>query len=94
MGDRLIVQSISEPDVTPGGIFLPDVVDKTTRRATVLAVGDGAYNENTKRREPLPVQAGDVVVHWPYRGNEITFGSEQYLLLREEDLVATVEGES
>jgi chaperonin GroES len=90
LGDRLIVQPLEEEQTTVGGIVLPDTAQEKPQRGTVLAVGPGARNTETGDRIPLDVAEGDTVVYSKYGGTEIKVEGEDYLILRESDVLAKV----
>jgi chaperonin GroES len=92
LGDRLIVQPLDEEQTTVGGIVLPDTAQEKPQRGTVLAVGPGARNTETGDRIPLDVAEGDTVVYSKYGGTEIKVEGEEYLILRESDVLAKVTG--
>ena len=92
LGDRLIVEPLEEGETTVGGIVLPDTAQEKPQRGTVLAVGPGARNTETGDRIPLDVAEGDVVVYSKYGGTEIKVEGDDYLILRESDVLAKVVG--
>jgi chaperonin GroES len=92
LGDRLIVQPLDEEQTTIGGIVLPDTAQEKPQRGTVLAVGPGARNTETGDRIPPDVTEGDTVVYSKYGGTEIKVEGEEYLILRESDVLAKVAG--
>ena len=93
LGDRLIVEPLEEEQTTVGGIVLPDTAQEKPQRGTVLAVGPGARNTETGDRIPLDVAEGDVIVYSKYGGTEIKVEGEDYLILRESDVLAKVVGD-
>jgi chaperonin GroES len=92
LGDRLIVEPLEEEQTTIGGIVLPDTAQEKPQRGTVLAVGPGARNQDTGEHIPLDVAEGDVIVYSKYGGTEIKVQGEEYLILRESDVLAKVVG--
>ena len=90
LGDRLIVEALDEEQTTIGGIVLPDTAQEKPQRGTVLAVGPGSRNQDTGERIPLDVAEGDVVVYSKYGGTEIKVLANEYLILRESDVLAKV----
>jgi len=90
LGDRLIVQPVEEEETTASGIVLPDTAKEKQSKGKVLAVGDGAINEDGTRR-PLDVAEGDIVLYSKYGGTEVTVEGEDLLVLRESDVLARVE---
>jgi chaperonin GroES len=89
LGDRLIVQAIEEEATTASGIVLPDTAKEKPQRGKVLAVGDGALNDEGKR-QPLDVAEGDEVLYSKYGGTEINVEGDDLLVLRESDVLAKV----
>jgi chaperonin GroES len=90
LGDRLIVEPLEEEQTTIGGIVLPDTAQEKPQRGTVLAVGPGARNQDTGDHIAMDVAEGDVVVYSKYGGTEIKVGADEYLILRESDVLAKV----
>jgi chaperonin GroES len=90
LGDRLIVEPLEEEQTTIGGIVLPDTAQEKPQRGTVLAVGPGARNTDTGDHIAMDVEVGDVVVYSKYGGTEIKVGADDYLILRESDVLAKV----
>jgi chaperonin GroES len=89
LGDRLIVQAIEEEETTASGIVLPDTAKEKPQRGKVLAVGDGAINDDGERT-PVDVAEGDEVLYSKYGGTEITVEGDDLLVLRESDVLAKV----
>src|SRR3954449_1019593 len=87
LGDRLIVKPIDEEETTASGIVLPDTAKEKPQKGKVLAVGDGAINEDGSRRA-LDVSEGDEVLYSKYGGTEVTVEDEELLVLRESDVLA------
>jgi chaperonin GroES len=87
LGDRLIVKPIDEEETTASGIVLPDTAKEKPQKGKVVAVGEGAYNEDGSRR-PLDVGEGDEVLYSKYGGTEVTVENEELLVLRESDVLA------
>ena len=92
LGDRLIVRAIEEEETTASGIVLPDTAKEKPQRGEVIAVGDGAIDDNGNRK-PLDVKDGDTVLYSKYGGTEIKVGADEYLILRESDVLAKVVGD-
>jgi chaperonin GroES len=92
LGDRLIVEVLEQEDTTTSGIVLPDTAQEKPQRGTVLAVGPGSLNDKGER-VALDVVAGDTVVFSKYGGTEIKVDNEDYLILRESDILAKVVGD-
>jgi len=91
LGDRLIVRAVEEEETTSSGIVLPDTAKEKPQKGEVLAVGDGAWDEDGEKRIPLDVATGDVVLYSKYGGTEVKVDGEDLLVLRESDVLAKVE---
>ncbi|HEY2541551.1 MAG TPA: co-chaperone GroES [Gaiellaceae bacterium] len=91
LGDRLIVEVLDEEDVTSSGIVLPDTAKEKPQRGRVLAVGPGSRDDKGKF-VPMDLDEGDEVVFSKYGGTEIKVGVDEYLILRESDVLAKVVG--
>ena len=92
LGDRLIVKAIEEDQTTASGIVLPETAKEKPQRGEVLAVGDGAWDDDGEKRIPLDVAKGDTVLYSKYGGTEVTVDGDDLLVLRESDVLAKVEG--
>ena len=92
LGDRLIVEVLDEEDVTFSGIVLPDTAKEKPQRGRVLAVGPGSRDDKGKF-VPMDVDEGDEIVFSKYGGTEIKVGTDEYLILRESDVLAKVVGD-
>jgi chaperonin GroES len=90
LGDRVIVEAVEEEATTASGLVLPDTAKERSQKGKVLAVGDGKINE-TGKRTPLDVAAGDEVLYSKYGGTEIVVEGEDLLVLRESDVLAKVQ---
>jgi chaperonin GroES len=90
LGDRLIVQAIEEEETTASGIVLPDTAKEKPQKGKVVAVGDGAWDEDGEKRIPLDVDEGDEVLYSKYGGTEVTVDGDELLVLRESDVLAKV----
>ena len=89
LGDRLIVEVLEEEETTTSGIVLPDTAKEKPQRGKVLAVGPGSRSESGEII-PLDVAEGDEVIFSKYGGTEVKVGGEEYLILRESDILAKV----
>ena len=92
LGDRLIVEVLEEEETTTSGIVLPDTAKEKPQRGHVLAVGPGSRDDNGKYI-PMDVEKGDTIVFSKYGGTEIKVGTDEYLILRESDVLAKVVGD-
>jgi chaperonin GroES len=84
--DRILIQRIEETEVRRGGLIIPDSAKEKPQEGKVLAVGKGTVNEDGKKT-PLDVKAGDRVLFGKYSGSEVTLNGEEYLIMKEEDVL-------
>ena len=89
LGDRLIVEVLEEEETTVSGIVLPDTAKEKPQRGRVLAVGPGARDENGEHIA-MDLDEGDEIIFSKYGGTEVKVGGEEYLILRESDILAKV----
>jgi chaperonin GroES len=89
--DRVIVQRIEEENRTPGGIIIPDTAKEKPQQGKVVAVGKGKILDNGKEI-PLNVKEGDRILFSKYAGTEVKIEGQEYLIMREDDILAIVEG--
>ena len=87
LADRLIVKPIEREEVTKGGIFLPDTAKERPQEGEVIAVGPGRLSEDGKL-VPMDVKVGDIVVYAKYGGTEYKIEDEEFMILRESDILA------
>jgi len=88
--DRILVQPILEKEVVKGGIIIPDSAKEKPIEGRVKAVGEGKINENGSRTKP-ELKVGDKVLYGKYAGTEIKVDGEDYLLMREDDVLGIIE---
>jgi chaperonin GroES len=84
--DRLLVRRMAEEEKTAGGLFIPDTAKEKPQKGEVVATGKGRSTEDGKVL-PLDVKAGDKVLFSKYSGTEIKLNGEEYLMMREEDIL-------
>ena len=89
--DRVIVKRVEEETTSPGGIVLPGSAAEKPSRGSVIAVGNGKVAENGDVR-PLDVKVGDSILFGKYSGSEVKVDGEDYLVMREDEIMAVVEG--
>jgi len=89
--DRVIVKRMEEERTTPGGIVIPDSAAEKPIRGEVVAVGNGKILDNGEVRA-LDVKAGDKVLFGKYSGTEVKVEGEDILVMREDDIMAVIEG--
>jgi chaperonin GroES len=90
LGDRVVVQREESLTKTAGGIVLPDSAKEKPQRGTIIAVGDGRILDNGQRSK-LQVKAGDRVIFTSYAGDQFKVDEEEYLLMREDEILAVIE---
>ncbi len=88
--DRIIVKRVEEETKTAGGLFIPETAKEKPQRGEIVAAGKGKKTEEGKVL-PLDVKVGDIVLFGKYSGTEIKVDGEEYLMMREDDLLAVVE---
>jgi chaperonin GroES len=91
LGDRVIVKASAAEEQTKSGLFIPETAKEKPQKGTVIAVGDGRWDEDGEKRVPLDVKAGDVVIYGKYGGTEIKVDGEELLILSDRDIYAIVE---
>ena len=89
LGDRLIVEVLEDEDTTDSGIVLPDTAKEKPQRGRVLATGPGGRNEDGEY-VPMDLADGDEIIFSKYGGTEVRLGTDDYLILRESDVLAKV----
>jgi chaperonin GroES len=89
--DRLIIQRLDEGEQNVGGIIIPDTAKEKPQQGKVIAAGSGKTKDDGKRI-PLDVTAGDTILFGKYSGQEIKLDGEEYLIMKEDDVLAIVEG--
>ncbi|MFP4030276.1 MAG: co-chaperone GroES [Desulfococcaceae bacterium] len=88
--DRILVQRVEEESKTKGGIIIPDTAKEKPAEGKVVAVGDGRLGEDGKVI-PLEVKANDRVLFGKYSGTEVKIEGEEYLIMREDDVLGIIE---
>jgi chaperonin GroES len=91
LSDRIVVQAKSAEDVSKGGIILPDTAKEKPQEGKVVAVGPGKLLDSGKT-VPIEVKVGDSVIYSKYGGTEIKLDGEEYVILRQDDILAIVDG--
>jgi chaperonin GroES len=89
--DRIIVQRLDEGEQKVGGIIIPDTAKEKPQQGKVIAVGNGKAKDDGKRI-PLDVKGGDTILFGKYSGQEIKLDGEEYLIMREDEVLAVIEG--
>ena len=91
LGDRIVVKTLEAEERTKGGLVLPDTAKERPQEGKVIAVGKGKLLDDGSVKT-LEVKSGDKVLYGKYSGTEISLEGEDYLILREEDVLAIVKG--
>jgi len=89
--DRVLVRRLEERETARGGIIIPDTAKEKPQEGEVIAVGAGICNEKG-RRIPLEVKPGDRILFGKYTGSDIKIDDQEYLILREEEILGKVRG--
>ena len=89
LGDRALVEPLEAKEKTKGGIVLPDTAKEKPQEGKIVAVGKGKIGDDGKTI-PLEVKVGDKVLYGKYSGTEITVDDKEYLIVKEEDILAIV----
>ena len=90
MQDRIIVKRLEEESKTAGGLFIPDTAKEKPQKGEVIAVGKGKKTDDGKVIA-LDVKTGDQVLFGKYAGTEIKIEGEEYLIMREDDILGVIE---
>ncbi|MBW1754400.1 MAG: co-chaperone GroES [Deltaproteobacteria bacterium] len=90
MNDRILVKRVEEKEVTKGGIIIPDTAKEKPAEGKIVAVGQGALN-NDGVRVPLEVKKGDLILFGKYGGQEINVEGEEYLIMSEQEVLCVIE---
>ena len=88
--DRILVERLEEGETQKGGIIIPDSAKEKPQQSTVVAVGSGKRNEKGEVT-PLDVQVGDRILFGKYGGNDVNIDDQEYLILREDEVLAVLE---
>ncbi|MFQ5355368.1 MAG: co-chaperone GroES [Mariprofundaceae bacterium] len=88
--DRVIVRRLESEEVSSGGIIIPDTAKEKPVQGKIIAVGKGKSTESGEIR-PLDVKSGDRVIFSKYAGTEIKLDEEEYLMMREDDILGVIE---
>ena len=91
--DRIVTKRIDEQETIRGGIIIPDSAKEKPQEAEVIAVGHGKRLENGEL-VPLDVRVGDRILFGKYSGNEIRLNGEEYIIMREEDVLGILDAAS
>jgi chaperonin GroES len=92
LADRIVVERLEE-EVKKGGIIIPDTAKEKPQHGKVIAAGPGRFDDKGNR-VPMDVKKGDTILFGKYSGNEIKVNDIEYLIMREDDVLAIVEKET
>ena len=88
LAGRVVIKALEETETMRGGLYIPDTAKEKPQQGEVIAVGPGRFEKD--KRVPMDVKVGDKVLYGKYSGTEVTIEGEQYLILRESDVLAIV----
>jgi chaperonin GroES len=88
--DRVFVKFSAEEEKTAGGLFIPDTAKEKPQKGTIIAVGPGRITDDGKR-QAMDVKVGDTILFDKYAGSKIRMDDEDYLIIRDEDILGIVE---
>src|SRR5690606_3975675 len=88
LADRVVVKALEESEQMRGGLYIPDTAKEKPQQGEIIAVGPGRFEDGN--RVPMDVKVGDKVLYGKYSGTEVTVDGEQYLILRESDVLAVI----
>ncbi len=89
LADRVVVKPLEETEEMRGGLYIPDTAKEKPQQGEIVAVGPGKLSDEGKRIEP-DVKVGQRVLYGKYSGTEVTVDGEEYLILRESDILAVI----
>jgi chaperonin GroES len=89
LADRVVVQALEETEQMRGGLYIPDTAKEKPMQGTIIAVGPGKLSEENERITP-DVKVGEKVLYGKYSGTEVSVDGEDYLILRESDILAII----
>ena len=88
--DRIVVKANEGDQTTASGLVIPDTAKEKPQEGTVVAVGEGRWDEDGEKRIPVDVKTGDTVIYSKYGGTEVKVEGEDYLILSARDVLAVV----
>ena len=88
LADRVVVKALEETESMRGGLYIPDTAKEKPQQVESVAVGPGRFEKD--KRVPMEVKVGDKVLYGKYSGTEVTIEGDQYLILRESDVLAII----
>ena len=90
LGERVIIEPVEREETTTSGLILPDTAREKPQEGKVIEVGPGRVTEDGKGRVPMEIKAGDRVIYSKFAGTEYKDGDNEYLILRESDILAKI----
>lgn len=91
LSDRVVVKPLEETEQMKGGLYIPDTAKEKPQQGEIVAVGPGRMSDEGKRID-VDLKVGDRVIYGKYSGTEVTVSDQEYLILRESDVLAVVAG--
>lgn len=88
LADRVVIRALEETEQMRGGLYIPDTAKEKPQQGEIVAVGPGKVEDG--KRVDMEVKVGDKVLYGKYSGTEVTVDNEQYLILRESDVLAVI----
>ena len=89
LADRVVIKALDESDQMRGGLYIPDTAKEKPSQGEVVAVGPGRISDDGKRLD-MDVKRGDKVLYGKYSGTDVTLDGEEYLIVRESDILAII----
>ena len=90
LNDHVLVQRLEQETMSKGGIIIPDTAKEKPTKARIIAIGSGKLDKDGKRLS-MGVKVGDVVLFGKYSGSEVKLNAQDYMILREDDILAVIE---
>ena len=90
LSDRVVVRPMEESEEMRGGLYIPDTAKEKPQQGEIVAVGPGRFEKG--ERVPMELADGQTVLYGKYSGTEVTFDNEQYLIIKESDVLAVIDG--
>lgn len=90
LGDRVVVRPMEESEQMRGGLYIPDTAKEKPQQGEIVAVGPGRFEKG--ERVPMELSDGQIVLYGKYSGTEVTLDNEQYLIIKESDVLAVIDG--
>ena len=88
LGDRVVIRSLEEAEEMRGGLYIPDTAKEKPQQGEIVAIGPGRYEKC--ERVPMELKVGQRVLYGKYSGTEVRFDDEEYLIIKESDVLAVI----